>query len=164
MLDQTQIIATRKKFLNPVFFRGFMLKMLPMGFLSGMRIAQLDDELCEVRLTYSWLIKNPFRSTFWAVLGMAAEMSTGALLVSYTRNQPDRISFILIENEAKYYKKGRGKMRFICNYSAQVKQTVLQAMKDNEKHEIQLPVRVLNASGELIAEMSFTWVVERRGE
>lgn len=136
--------------------------MLPMGFLSGMRIAQLDDELCEVHLSYSWLIKNPFRSTFWAVLGMAAEMSTGALLVSYTRNQLQRISFILIENEAKYYKKGRGKMRFICNYSAQVKEVVQQAISDDEKHEIQLPVRVMNATGELISEMSFTWVVQRR--
>lgn len=138
--------------------------MLPMGFLSGMRIAQLDDELCEVHLRYSWLIKNPFRSTFWAVLGMAAEMSTGALLVSYTRNQPQRVSFILIENEAKYYKKGRGKMRFICNYSAQVKQIIQKAISDVEKHEIQLPVSVLNASGELISEMSFKWMVQQRVE
>jgi hypothetical protein len=68
----------------------------------------------------------------------------------------------LTENEAQYYKKGRDRMRFVCNHSAQVRKTVEQAMEDGEKHHLKLPVRVLNEEGELISEMAFTWVVQRR--
>lgn len=164
MIDEIIVAQTRKKLLNPVYFRLFLARRLPMGFLSGMRMQQIDDNLCEVTMRHRWLIQNPFRSTFWAVLGMAAEMTTGALLMAYTLNQSKRVSFILIGNEAEYFKKARGKMRFVCNASREIKKVIEQAMEDGEKHELQLPSKVYNSDNELIAEMSFTWILQRRGD
>ena len=71
----------KKNFKNGFKFRLLLFKILPMGFLSGMRIKELNDEKCIVTVPYKWINKNPFKSTFWAVLGMAAEMSSGALIV-----------------------------------------------------------------------------------
>ena len=55
-----------------------------MGFLSGMRIKKLNKDQCIVSVPFKWINKNPFKSTFWAVLGMAGEMSTAALILQYT--------------------------------------------------------------------------------
>ena len=52
-----------------------------MGFLSGMKIRKLNEEKCKVTVPYKWINKNPFKSTFWAVLGMGAEMNTATLLI-----------------------------------------------------------------------------------
>ena len=163
MMDEGRVADVRKKLLNPFLFRWFLIGQLPMGFLSGMRLKRIDDEACEVSMRYRWLIKNPFNSTFWAVLGMAAEMTTGALILSYIQGQSPKVSFILVGNDAKYYKKARGRMRFVCSESAHVKQAVQLAMEDGEKHTIELPSQIHNAEGELIAEMSFTWILQRRG-
>ena len=75
-------------------FRLVLLRTLPMGFLSGMKIKKLDENSCQVQVPYKWLNKNPFRSTFWAVLGMAAEMSSGALVLLYTYKQNPSISML----------------------------------------------------------------------
>ncbi len=161
-LNEETITRTRGQLLNRHLFRLYALKVLPMVYLAGIRVTQCNDELCEVRMKYSWIVRNPFKSTFWAVLGMAAEMASGALFVAYTRDQQPKISFILIAQEGKFHKKARGKMRFVCNHTAQVREAVLQAMGDRERHEIQVPVRSLNEEGELLAEMQFTWVLQQR--
>ena len=133
-----------------------------MGFLSGMRVIRLDDEACEVHMRYRWLVKNPFNSTFWAVMGMAAEMTTGALILSYTQDQTPNVSFILIDMDAKFLKKAKGNVRYVCEHSAQVKKAVQEAMQDGDKHPITLPTQAYNEAGDLIAEMKFSWVLQKR--
>ena len=63
---------------HPVKFRMFLFWKLPAAFFSGVRIKEIDEERCVVTVPYKWLTQNPFRSTYFASLGMAAEMSTGA--------------------------------------------------------------------------------------
>ena len=59
----------------------FLAFKLPSAFLTGVRTRFLDDQRCVVVVKHRWINQNPFRSMFWAVQGMAAELSTGALLM-----------------------------------------------------------------------------------
>ena len=68
----------RKFAVKSFFFRTYLILNLPMGFLSGMKIKKLEENQCEVTIPFKWINKNPFKSTFWAVLGMGAEMNTAA--------------------------------------------------------------------------------------
>jgi len=95
----------QNKFANSFKFRLILFKILPMGFLSGMRITELNEELCRVSVPYKWLNKNPFKSIFWAVLGMAAEMSSGALVTLFTFGKKPSISLLVSKCEAEFIKK-----------------------------------------------------------
>jgi hypothetical protein len=57
---------------------------------------------------------NPFRSTYFACLAMAAEMSTGSLAMAqlYKLNPP--VSMLVIKVESEYFKKTTGRTSFIC--------------------------------------------------
>lgn len=56
-----------------------------MAALARLQDDSLTDDAATVSVPYRRLNRNPYRSTFWAVLGMAAEMNSGILVTRYTR-------------------------------------------------------------------------------
>ena len=60
-------------------FKLFSIFKLPLAFLTGLKIEKLKGEKCITSVRLKYLNKNPFRSTYFAVLSMAAELSTGAI-------------------------------------------------------------------------------------
>ena len=61
-------------------FNRFLFLKLPSAFLCGVRLRSLNKERAVVTVTLNFLNKNPFKSMFWAVQGMAAELATGAII------------------------------------------------------------------------------------
>ena len=59
----------------------FMLLKLPLAYIGGVRIKTLSEEQATVQITHKWMNQNPFKSMFWAAQGMAADMSTGVLVM-----------------------------------------------------------------------------------
>src|SRR5215510_8008440 len=99
---------------HPLKFRMFLMSNLPNALFSGVRIKEIDENNCSVTVPYKWLTKNPFRSTYFACLSMAAEMSTGALCLVhlYKRNPP--VSMLVVKVESEYFKKATGRTLFTC--------------------------------------------------
>ena len=64
-------------------FRLYLFARIPSAYFSGIRIREMDETRCEVSVPYRWFSQNPFRSTYFACLSMAAEMSTGALAMAH---------------------------------------------------------------------------------
>lgn len=64
---------------SPWKLRLWMMAKLPLAWLAGLRMEELTADRCRISVPYRWLSQNPFRSTYFAALSMAAEMSTGAL-------------------------------------------------------------------------------------
>ena len=58
-------------------FNRFLFIKLPSAFLCGVRLRSLNRERAVVTVTLNFLNKNPFKSMFWAVQGMAADRWTG---------------------------------------------------------------------------------------
>ena len=73
---------------HPVKFRLFLLSKLPSAFFCGVRVLFADEKTCVTTVPYKWFSQNPFKSTYFACLSMAAEMSTGILGLThiYKRN------------------------------------------------------------------------------
>ncbi len=57
---------------HPVKFRMFLFWKLPAALFSGVRIKEIDEERSIISVPYKWLTQNPFRSTYFASLAMAA--------------------------------------------------------------------------------------------
>src|SRR6476660_8168328 len=80
---------------NPLKFRFFLLKRLPAAYFSGLRVKELSGFTCTVTVPYNWFTQNPFRSTYFACLAMAAEMSTGLLAMLNTYHSKHVISMLV---------------------------------------------------------------------
>src|SRR6266436_2811669 len=99
---------------HPVKFRFFLLLRLPSAFIAGVRIKYIDENKCAVTIPYKWFSQNPFRSTYFACLAMAGEMSTGLLGMLHTQKNTPPISMLVTGLEANYVKKATGITTFTC--------------------------------------------------
>src|SRR4030095_5696396 len=93
---------------SPVKFRMFLLSKLPSAYFSGVRILEISEKECKVTVPYKWFSKNPFRSTYFACLSMAAEMSTGTLAMIHTYGREPRVSMLVVRLEGEFLKKATG--------------------------------------------------------
>ncbi len=163
--DWNRVEKQQQLFTNNFTFKLAMLKMLPMGFLIGMKIKDLNNDTCTVTVPYKYLNKNPFGSTFWAVMGMAAEMTSGALSLQYLRAlRGHSVAFILVEQDAQFYSKAVGITRFECASGPEIRDAILQTIATGEPVVVKCPVQAYNKQGEVIAEFSFSWSYKARSK
>jgi hypothetical protein len=155
------MMQSKNKFLNlvnhPLQFRLYLFFKLPAAFFSGIKIIDCSDIKCITSVPYKWLTQNPFRSTYFASLAMAAELSTGALVLNNTYKKDPKISMLVTKMEAAYYKKATGITLFTCNDGHQIENAVKDANQSGEAKVITVKSTGKNKSGELIAEFFFTW-------
>ena len=130
-----------------------------MGMISGMKIESLDESGCRVVLEDRFWIRNPFGSVFWAVMGMAAELSTGALVYAYVSET--NIKYILTGVKGEFLKKVKGKSFYFC-HSGQEVERQLRALNDpGETFTISLPVTAHDQAGQMVASFEFYWQLKR---
>ncbi len=142
---------------NPVKFRLFLLQKLPAAFFSGLRIFKADEEQCSVTIPFKWFTQNPFRSTYFACLSMAAEMSTGVLAMANIYKMKPGVSMLIVGNEGKFYKKAIGKTIFTCEDGAAIKSLINEALRTGEAQTFTAKSVGYNKQNELVAEFLFTW-------
>jgi hypothetical protein len=63
------------------FKLNFYFFKLPAAFICGVRVKKLDEKECVATVKHRWINQNPFNSMYFAVQAMAAELSTGALVM-----------------------------------------------------------------------------------
>ena len=142
---------------NPFKFKLFLLSKLPAAFIAGIKIEQCNEESCSVSVPYKWLTQNPFRSTYFACLSMAAEMSTGALAMANVYQRKPPTSMLITSVESKYFKKGVGKTIFVCNDGLKIKEAVNEAYQTFSPQSVIVKSEGYNQNKELIAEFWFRW-------
>jgi uncharacterized protein DUF4442 len=142
---------------HPVRFRLFLFAKLPSAFFSGLRIREMDDAHCVITVPYKWFSQNPFRSTYFACLSMAAEMSTGALAMAHVYKHDPPISMLVIKLEANYFKKAVGLTRFLCKDGAAIRAAIEQAVVSGEGVSFRARSVGFNEAGEEVAEFFLTW-------
>lgn len=142
---------------HPVKFRMFLFAKLPAAFFSGVRIKEIDEGRSVVSVPYKWLTQNPFRSTYFASLAMAAEMSTGVLGMMHVYKRKPLVSMLITNMEASYFKKATDKTFFVCEAGKQIYDTIEDSILSNEPKSITVKSTGTNKTGELIAAFLFTW-------
>jgi uncharacterized protein DUF4442 len=142
---------------NPVSFNLFLFQKLPAAWFSGLKIKEINEEKCIVTIPYKWFTKNPFRSTYFACLSMAAEMSTGILAMSNTYKRKPAVSMLVTGIEGNFIKKAIGRTEFICTEGRQIKETVENAIELAAPQTVKALSSGYNEQKELVAEFWITW-------
>jgi hypothetical protein len=149
---------------NPVKFRFFLLTKLPSAFFAGVRISTIDKKRAVVTVPYKWFSQNPFRSTYFACLAMAAEMSTGSLAMAYLYKRQPAVSMLVVGLEAQYYKKAIARTFFSCEDGELFEKAIASTIATGEPQTVQATSTGTNEKGEAIATFFITWSFKRRDE
>ena len=142
---------------SPIKLRAFLLSRLPSAYFAGVRIKSVSNSSAEVTVPYKWFTQNPFRSTYFACLSMAAEMSTGLLAMAHIYKRVPPISMLVVRVDSEYKKKATGKTTFICNAGNQIAQAIEEAIQTGEPRTIKVQSIGKNPEGEEVAEFFITW-------
>jgi len=160
--DKKKLKFVQRVLNNRLLFKIVMLFQVPLDFIAGIRLREINEESCKVSVPYRWLNKNPFKSTFWAVLGMAAEMSTGALVKMYTYKLDSSVAIIVGDCSGEFVAKAKDLTTFVCNDGKRIAETVEKAIKTGEPQEVLCQTVGYSKTGEEVARFTFTWKMKKR--
>lgn len=142
---------------HPLKFRMFLFAKLPSAFFAGVRVRKMDEASCLVTVPYKWFSQNPFRSTYFACLSMAAEMSTGVLAMAHIYGKRPPVSMLVVKVESQYLKKAIGVTTFTCSEGLLIRDAVQQSISTGEGKTIRIETVGRNQLGEKVAEFWITW-------
>ena len=140
----------------------FTFLKLPAAWWTGVRVRFMDEEKAVVTVKHSWRNQNPFRSMFWAVQGMAAELTTGVLVMDQIRKSGKRISMLVANNNATFTKKATGKITFTCTDGAKIKEGVQRAIDTGEGQTVWMQSTGVNEEGIPVSTFNFEWTLKVR--
>lgn len=128
-----------------------------MAAVAGLRIVSVSEEQATLRTRCRWLTQNPFKSTYWAVMGMAAEMSSGLLVMMYGRK---KCAMYVTGCRSVFLKRALGKTFYTCNEGQMIKEVTEACIEHKTSAVIDCTTVVTNEAGERIAEFVFTWSIK----
>lgn len=137
----------------------FMFFKLPSAWWSGVRLKYMDNTKAIATVKHRWVNQNPFKSMFWAIQGMAAELATGAMVSSQIAESGQRISMLVQNNTANFTKKATGRITFTCEDGHLIKEALSKTIATGEGQTIWMKSVGVNTDGVVVSTFKFEWTV-----
>ncbi|MEM0517078.1 MULTISPECIES: DUF4442 domain-containing protein [Aequorivita] len=148
--------------LSPRKINTFLLFKLPSAYLTGVRVKTISETECISTVKHRWINQNPFNSMFWAVQGMAAELSTGALVMAKIKESNTSISMLVANNNASFLKKARGRIEFKCSDGMLLDKAIKKTIATGEGQTIWMESEGVDSSGDVVSRFKFEWTLKKR--
>lgn len=120
---------------------------LPSAWLCGVRVKHIDKSDCTVSVKHRWINQNPFKSMYFAVQAMAAELSTGALVMSKIQESDAKVSMLVAQNKTRFSKKATGKIKFSCYDGDKVNEALEKTIETGEGQTLWMKSVGVNEEG-----------------
>ncbi|HBT10291.1 MULTISPECIES: DUF4442 domain-containing protein [Leeuwenhoekiella] len=145
--------------LSPSKFNSFIMFKLPSAWLCGVRVKEISEKTCTTTVKHKWINQNPFNSMFWAVQGMAAELSTGAMVINQIRESGKKISMLVANNKASFTKKATGKITFTCKDGHKIADAIEKTIATGEGQTFWMQSVGVNEDDVVVSTFDFEWTV-----
>lgn len=149
---------------NPFNFSLFLVSKLPMGWLAGLRIREIDTKKCVTSVPFKWLTKNPFKSMYFAVQSMAAELSTATACLVAVKGKKPSVAFIIVDMKASFHKKATSKVWFTCEETTKAFEAVERCISSGEATQQTFKTVGKMKDGTIVSEFEFTWSFKQRSK
>jgi hypothetical protein len=150
----------RSRVANPAFLWFWMLAKLPSALFCGLRLRSLDAAGCTVTVPYGWRSQNPFRSTYFAAQAMAAELSTGALVLLAAEDAEAPFSTLILDIQGTFGKKATALVSFRCTQGEAIFAAVREAKATGEARTVTVETVGTLPDGAEASRFRFTWSVK----
>ena len=157
-----QQIKFRDKILSPFKQKLFYLKSLPMGLISGIKLVSLDENKAVAEVPFRWRNKNPFRSMYFAVLSMAAELSTAAPVMLVLEGHDVDVALIIVDLKVEFIKKAQSRTTFTCTEYENICNVITQLKQAGDTAAVTIKTTGRDVDGNEVATFYFTWSFKRR--
>lgn len=138
----------------------FLMFKVPSAWICGVRIKEIGDGSCSVGVKHRWINQNPFNSMYFAVQAMAAELSTGALVMSQIKESGKKISMLVKNNNASFNKKATGNIVFRCMDGNLIKEAIQKTIETGEGQTFWMKSIGKNSAGEEVSVFNFEWTIK----
>ena len=142
----------------------YMLANLPAGLFSGMRVEHVDEHRCVTSVPFRWRNQNPFKSTYFAILSMAAELSSGAPAMIAVRGAPASVALIIVGMEAEFIKRANTKITFTCEEVSKINAAIEETLQTGESTTTTVTTEGKDTNGVIVARFHFTWSFRKRNK
>ncbi len=142
----------------------FLLFKLPSAYISGVRVASINDKEATATVKYKWINQNPFQSLYWAVQGMASELTTGILVMKEIHESGEKISMLVTHQTGTFTKKATGKITFICTDVDKIKTAIETTISTGEAQVITMTAEGFNESKESVSKFDYTWGIKLKAK
>ena len=147
---------------SPIQYNIYNFFKLPSVWWCGIRVKSVNEESCLVSVKHRWINQNPFKSMFWAVQGMAAELSTGILLMNEISRSKKSFSMLVLNNKANFSKKAIGRISFSCDQGHQIRNSINLAISSKKPQTIWVNSSGIDSQGDTVSTFSFEWTLKLR--
>jgi len=137
----------------------FILFKLPSAFICGIRVKSIDKDQCVVTVKHRWINQNPFNSMYFAVQAMAAEMTTGAMVIDKIQSSGKKISMLVANNKSNFSKKATGRIAFVCKDGHLIEEAIQKTIANGEGQTFWMKSIGTNEEGVQVSEMDFEWSI-----
>lgn len=151
-----------KEVCNGFKFPLYLMKSLPMGWIAGLRVRNLTETTCTTSVPFKFLTKNPFRSTYFAVQSMAAELSTATPCLLAITGQDPSVAFIIVDMKATFTKKATDRVYFTCEDGQKAFDAVLKCIESGDAATATFKTVGKMKDGTVVSEFEFTWSFKQR--
>lgn len=149
---------------RPRHLNTFLFFKLPAAFWCGVRVVRISEQECVATVKHRWFNQNPFNSMYFAVQAMAAELTTGALVLLQIKRSGQRISMLVANNKGNYTKKATGRITYTCTEGDAVAAAVQRTIATGEGVTVWLKSVGLDEKGDQVSEMYFEWTLKLKVE
>jgi len=142
----------------------YLMFKLPSAFLCGVRLKELDGDKAVVSVKYKWINQNPFNSMYFAVQSMAAELSTGAIVIKKIQESGEKISMLVTNHSGAFTKKAVGRIKFTCNDGVLIDEALKRAIETGEGQIIQMKSIGIDEQEDQVSSYQFEWSIKLKAK
>jgi hypothetical protein len=144
---------------TPSKLNTFLFFKLPSAFWCGVRTRVINENQCVVSVKHRWFNQNPFNSMYFAVQAMAAELSTGALVMLHIKKSKRNISMLVANNKASFTKKATGRITFTCNDGHLITDAIQKTIETGEGQTFWMKSTGIDEKGDQVSVFEFEWTI-----
>lgn len=144
---------------TPSKLNTFLFFKLPSAFWCGVRTKTISEKQCEVSVKHRWINQNPFQSMYFAVQAMAAELSTGALVMLHIKKSGKNISMLVANNKATFTKKAKGRITFTCKDGHLITDAIEKTIATGEGQTFWMQSIGIDEKGDQVSVFDFEWTI-----
>ncbi len=139
---------------------SFLMFKLPSAYLCGVRLQKITETSANVTVKHRWINQNPFNSMYFAVQSMAAELTTGALVIAKIKESGKNISLLVTNHQGAFTKKATGRITFICEDGHLIDDAIKKTIETGEGQTIVMNSIGKNEQKETVSTYSFEWSIK----
>ncbi|MCB0356606.1 MAG: DUF4442 domain-containing protein [Bdellovibrionales bacterium] len=120
--------------------RGFGLTKIPLIFIVGPKVLQLDHQECKIKIPLNRITRNHANCMYFGALAIGADLACGLLAMHAFQNSS--FHFLFKDVKGEFLKRCESDAIFHCADGDKIHEAVEQAIVKNERINIPLSINV----------------------